>query len=81
LCAVHSERHPVSSDDILDDYYTRPQLAAVLHKSERTLKRWDDERVGPPITYNGRDSLYRKASTHDWMRAKEQTRDRRRRRS
>jgi hypothetical protein len=71
----------MSTDSILDDYYTRAQLAAELKKSERTIKRWDDERTGPPVTYNGREPLYRKDSARAWLKAKERpaVRERRRR--
>ncbi len=46
------------ADDILSDYLTRREAAAALGKSDRTLARWENQRIGPAITYIGRTPYY-----------------------
>jgi hypothetical protein len=59
----------MSADKILDDYETRPGLAKQLKKSERTLKRWEDMRIGPPVTYIGSTAHYHVPSARAWVKA------------
>jgi hypothetical protein len=57
--------------EILKDYIPRPQLAADLGKSVKTLVRWENDGIGPPVTRIGRDPLYYKPSVEKWLRAQE----------
>ena len=57
---------------LLDEYFTRPELAAELGKSERTLERWERLRIGPPVTRLGITPLYNIKGARTWLRAQEQ---------
>ena len=59
------------SQQILDEYISRPQLAERLGKSENTLARWQREQIGPPITFIGRDPYYKIQSVQKWLRTRE----------
>ncbi len=56
---------------LLDDYRTRPALAAELGVSERTLIRWQHEPNGLPYVELGGRILYRLASVRAWIESKE----------
>ncbi len=58
---------------LLDEYFTRPELAAELGKSERTLERWERLKIGPPVTRCGVTPLYNIEGSRAWLRAQEQT--------
>lgn len=60
-----------STDNLLDDYFTREQFAEELDISPRTAARWEMLRIGPPVTRIGRTPYYRKLSTREWLRARE----------
>lgn len=45
------------------------QLAGI---SPRTLKRWRDQRVGPPFVKMGRKILYRRDAVEAWLLSREQ---------
>ena len=53
------------------EYLTRPELAAELGVSERTIWRWDNARVGPPRTVLGERLLYRREGVTQWLRDRE----------
>ena len=53
---------------LLDDDFTRREMAAELGKSERTLERWERLRIGPPVTRNGITPLYNKSGARGWLR-------------
>jgi predicted DNA-binding transcriptional regulator AlpA len=55
------------------EYLTRPELAAELGVSERTIWRWDGARVGPPRTVLGKRILYRREGIAKWLREREVT--------
>ncbi len=57
---------------VLDGYIDRPTLAGQLKKSERTLERWERERIGPPITRIGKTVFYRLEALYAWLREQEQ---------
>ena len=52
---------------VLDEYFTEAELATQLKRDVRSLRRWDQMRVGPPRTLLGRTVLYRKESVRDWL--------------
>jgi predicted DNA-binding transcriptional regulator AlpA len=53
------------------EYLTRPELAAELGVSERTIWRRDNARVGPPRTALGRRVVYRREGVTQWLRGRE----------
>jgi hypothetical protein len=57
----------------LDDYYTEDELAKLLKKktgkgTKRTLRKWRQQRVGPPWAYLGRIVIYSKPHFGPWLR-------------
>jgi hypothetical protein len=59
--------------EVLVDYWTPPELARQLGRSEVTLELWRKLNKGPPITLMGRKQLYRKAAVKEWLRSQEKT--------
>jgi hypothetical protein len=57
-----------SPDDILDE----AQVAAVLHTSVRTLRRWRTEGRGPPYARVGKQPLYRYRGILEWLQKREE---------
>jgi len=57
--------------ELLKDYLSREQLAAKIDKSVKTLVRWENDGVGPPVTRIGRDVLYSIPSFEKWLKAQE----------
>jgi hypothetical protein len=53
-------------------YRTEDEQAALLGKNKRTLKRWRQNRVGPPVTMVGETPYYSVASTERWLHSQEQ---------
>jgi hypothetical protein len=60
------------TENILADYISRPALALQLHKSERTLARWEVLRIGPAVTKIGQQPHYRVEAVRAWLRSREQ---------
>lgn len=56
---------------LLDDYLTQAQAAAELGITDRTLKRWHTDRIGPPRTKIGARVYYRKDSVAEWLKSRE----------
>jgi hypothetical protein len=62
----------VSRQSLLDDFWTREQLAQELHVTQRTLQRWEELGIGPPMIAIGRTTrLYKKSSARAWLAARE----------
>ena len=61
----------VETSGVLDDYLTENELAVELDRSPRTLARWRNIGVGPPVTKVGRDLLYRRGGVRDWLLSRE----------
>jgi hypothetical protein len=59
------------AESLLSDYFTEPQLATELGKAIITLRVWRMQRKGPPFTKNGRQILYHRKSTRDWLLSQE----------
>jgi len=59
---------------------SRPELAAAIAKSERTLQRWEALRLGPPVTRVGQTPYYREESIREWLLGNERSTKRRLRR-
>jgi predicted DNA-binding transcriptional regulator AlpA len=64
------------SENILDDFWTKKDLATQLKTSPRTLDRWELAGNGPPKVQIGRTILYRKESVSQWLISRETTRRR-----
>jgi hypothetical protein len=62
-----------SSSSLLSEYLTKAQLAKELRKSERTLDRWHNLRIGPPRVIIGRTVLYRIDAVLDWLKSRERS--------
>jgi hypothetical protein len=53
--------------NILEHFLTQAELAAALHKSPRTLKRWAVLRRGPKITRVGKTIYYHRDDVQAWL--------------
>jgi predicted DNA-binding transcriptional regulator AlpA len=62
------------SEQLLDGYVSREQLAKELGKALRTIDRWERRRIGPPRVVIGRMILYRKEAVQEWLLSQEQQR-------
>jgi len=60
-----------SARDALDEWLTEEEMAAALHKSVRTLRKWRHRRVGPPYTHFGRTVKYRATAVVEHYRQSE----------
>ena len=58
-------------DSILSEYLSDGETAEQLHRTPRTLQRWRRSRIGPPVTWVGRDPYYFKPSLLAWLRSQE----------
>jgi hypothetical protein len=63
------------SEQLLDGYVSREQLAKELGKALRTIDRWERRRIGPPRVVIGRMILYRREAIRDWLLLQEQQRN------
>ncbi|MGD1077632.1 MAG: helix-turn-helix domain-containing protein [Candidatus Sulfotelmatobacter sp.] len=62
----------VSRQSLLDDFLTQEQLANELNVTQRTLQRWAELRIGPPLIAIGRTTrIYKKSSVLAWLSARE----------
>jgi predicted DNA-binding transcriptional regulator AlpA len=66
----------VMTMSVLEGYVSKPELAAQLQKSTRTLDRLERQRIGPPRTVIGRLILYKVDSVKEWLNGQEQRRNR-----
>ncbi len=63
------------NQSLLDDYFTKEEMAQELHKlgqknkplSTRTLDRWHTDRRGPPSIRVGNTRLYPKHLARKWL--------------
>jgi hypothetical protein len=62
------------SEQLLDGYLSREQLAKELGKTLRTIDRWETRRIGPPRVVIGRMILYRREAVREWLLSQEQQR-------
>jgi excisionase family DNA binding protein len=62
----------VTQQNPFSDVWTEDQLAEQAGVSVRTIKRWRDQRKGPPFIRMGRRILYRRDAVADWLLANEQ---------
>jgi hypothetical protein len=55
-----------------EDFFSEQQLGVELNVTLRTLRRWQQLRIGPPRTRVGRRVLYRKTAVIQWLVNREQ---------
>lgn len=58
---------------LLDDYYSTPELSAELGVCVKTIERWTRLSEGPPLTKLGGKTYFRKDSTREWLKSREQS--------
>ena len=63
------------SEQLLDGYVSREELAKELGKALRTIDRWETRRIGLPRVVIGRMILYRREAIRDWLLSQEQQRN------
>ena len=56
-----------SSANLLNEYFSLNQLAKELHRSVRTIQRWETMRMGPPRIKIGNLVLYPKSKLRVWL--------------
>jgi hypothetical protein len=56
---------------LLQDYWSRAELAREIARTERTLARWCAQGIGPPVTWLGRTPYYHKSSVSAWLLSQE----------
>jgi predicted DNA-binding transcriptional regulator AlpA len=57
---------------VLEGYVSRPELAKLLGRDERTIYRWAQLRRGPPLTRLGNTPLYSVEGVRAWLKSREQ---------
>jgi hypothetical protein len=62
---------PQPQPSVLEDFISRAELARMLHRTVRTLSRWEVERYGPPVTRFGDSIYYRRSSVMVWLERRE----------
>lgn len=68
ISTLVSASNPTSQ--ALTGYIRESDLAAELRVSLRTLRRWDERRIGPARTQIGRAIYYSRASIDSWLLAR-----------
>lgn len=59
-------------DNPFQSLWTEAELAEHAGVSPRTIKRWRDQRKGPPFIQMGKRILYRQGAVAEWLLANEQ---------
>ena len=59
------------TDALLGGYLFDKELAAELKLHPRTLRKLEEQGLGPPRTRVGRKVLYRRAAVEEWLLARE----------
>jgi len=65
--------------NLLSGWISRPDLALELDVSIDTLRRWEQQRFGPPCVRAGRKVWYRRVTVQNWLEEQELDAPRRRR--
>jgi hypothetical protein len=55
------------SGTVLSDYQSEQELAIDLDICVRTLRRWNEARIGPPRVLIGRRAMYRRQAVAEWL--------------
>lgn len=67
--------------DIAENYALPREVAEALYTTERTLRRWRTEGIGPPWAKIGHLVLYPRAGLREWVDAQVKTPPRSQRRA
>ena len=62
---------PEADPIMLSEYFTEESLGHELGITDRTLRRWEAERRGPPRTVVARRVYYRKSAFFHWLLSQE----------
>jgi len=54
-----------------EDFWQEREFAAFVRKNIRTIRLWDQLRIGPPRIKIGKTVLYRKSAVEAWLRSRE----------
>jgi len=65
--AVPSMTH----DSLTDEFMDERQFAALMGKTLRTIRLWEQKREGPPRIKIGKTVRYRKGAIEQWLRSRE----------
>lgn len=57
--------------NLSEEFLTESQFAALMSKSIRTIRLWQQLRVGPPRIKCGKTVRYRRAAIEQWLRSRE----------
>jgi hypothetical protein len=53
--------------ELLEDYWTEDGFAKEIKKAERTLRKWREQKIGPPYANLGKTVIYPKPGARDWV--------------
>lgn len=54
-----------------EEILTEPQFAQLMGKTVRTVRLWEQLRIGPPRIKIGKTVRYRKTAVEAWLRSRE----------
>lgn len=57
--------------ELLGDYWSEAELAKEINKSLRTVRKWREQKIGPPYAMLGKTPIYPKPGSRDWMKSLE----------
>lgn len=57
--------------ELLDDYLSEEEEAKEIKKSVRTLRKWREQKIGPPYAMLGKTPIYPKSGSRDWLKSLE----------
>lgn len=66
-----AEAENASSPEVFSGWMSREELATELGVQPKTLAKWQNQRIGPPLVKIGRKVWYRKEAVQEWLRKQE----------
>lgn len=57
--------------ELLADYWSEAELAKEINKSLRTVRKWREQKIGPPYAMLGKTPIYPKPGSRDWLKSLE----------
>jgi hypothetical protein len=57
----------VAMAELLADYWSEAELAKEINKSLRTVRKWREQKIGPPYAMLGKTVIYPKPGTRNWV--------------
>jgi hypothetical protein len=61
----------VAMPELLADYWSEAELAREINKSLRTVRKWREQKIGPPYAMLGKTPVYPKLGSRDWLKSLE----------